>query len=253
MKRFNEATAAAPRRWLALAVICLLLSPAPWAGQEPPPPSGGTFRVEVNVVNVYATVKDKKGRLIADLEGQDFEIKEDGKQQELKYFARETDRPLTLVLAVDTSGSQRQVLAVEKTVGAQFLEQVLRPSDLAALVTFDVNVDLLQDFTQEAERLEKALNRARINAPVALGPFPQTSAGTRLFDAVYLAAKEKLGREVGRKAIILVSDGVDTGSRVKKEDALEAAQRGDVMIYSIGISDPGVYGGGPSFPMAPRS
>jgi VWFA-related protein len=242
MKSFNEMSATGTRRLLALAVVGLLLGPAPWAAQEPPPPSGGTFRVDVNVVNVYCTVKDGKGRLIADLEREDFDIKEDGTAQELKYFVRETDRPLTLVLAVDTSGSQRQVLAVEKTVGAQFLEQVLRPSDLAALVTFDVNVDLLQDFTQEAERLDRALQRARINAPVLLGPLPRNPPGTRLYDAVYLASKEKLGREVGRKAIILVSDGVDMGSHYKKEEALEAAQRADVMVYSIGISDPGVYG-----------
>ena len=232
------------RRRLALAVVGLLLGAVPWAAQEPPPPSGGTFRVDVDVVNVYCTVKDSKGRLIADLKREEFVIKEDGKAQELKYFVRETDRPLTLVLAIDTSGSQRRVLAVEKTVGAQFLEQVLRPSDLAALVTFDVNVDLLQDFTQEAARLEKALGRARINVPIGLGPFPGNSPGTRLYDAVYLASKEKLAREVGRKAIILVSDGVDTGSRVKKEEALEAAQRADVMVYSIGISDPGAYGRG---------
>jgi len=241
MMGFNEAQRRGRRHRLALVVVCLLVAALPWAAQEPPPESGGTFRVDVDVVSVYCTVTDKKGRLIADLEVKDFELKEDGRTQELKYFVRETDRPLTLVLAVDTSGSQRQVLAVEKTVGAQFLEQVLRPVDLAALVTFDVNVDLLQDFTQEAARLEKALQRARINVPVDLGPFPQRSAGTRLYDAVYLATKEKLSQEVGRKAVILVSDGVDTGSQVEKDAALEAAQRADVIIYAIGISDPSVY------------
>jgi VWFA-related protein len=225
-------------------LLALLASPLLSLGQEPvpPPPPAGTFRVEVDVVNVYCTVKDKKGRLIPDLQAEDFEIKEDGKNQELRYFSRETDRPLTLALLVDTSISQQKVLGAEKVAVAQFLQQILRPSDLALLITFDVNVDLLQDFTQEAERLEHALARARINTPVDLGPFPRRgAAGTRLYDAVSLAAREKLGSEVGRKAIILVSDGVDSGSHFSEKQALEAAQRNDAMIYAIGIADPGYY------------
>ena len=225
---------------LAFVVACPLASSV--QEPQPPAPPGGTVRVEVEVVSVYCTVKEKNGRLVGDLEAKDFEIREDGKKQELRYFARETDRPLTLALLVDTSISQQEVLGAEKTTAAQFLEQILRPSDLALLMTFDVNVDLLQDFTQQADRLESALGRARINAPVDLGPFPRSGpAGTRLYDAVYLAAREKLGPEVGRKAIILVSDGVDAGSRVSEKEALEVAQRADTMIYAIGIADPDYY------------
>lgn len=244
MKSFNER--GARRRWgrrVCLLGLLAVLVPALTAQEVPPPAPSGTFRVEVDVVNVYCTVKDKKGRLIPDLEAEDFEVREDGKPQTLKYFVRETDRPLTLILAVDTSGSQRQVLAVEKSVAGQFLEQILRPSDLAALVTFDVNVDLLQDFTQTSDWLEEALQRAQINSPIPLGPIERSGPmGTRLYDAVYLAAKEKLAPEAGRKAIILVSDGVDLGSQVKEDKALEAAQRANVMIYAIGISDPSAYG-----------
>lgn len=215
------------------------------SGQPPPPPplpSGGSLRVEVDVVSIYCTVKDKQGRLITDLEASDFAVREDGKKQELRYFARETDRPLTLALLVDTSVSQRGVLPIEKQTATQFLRQILRPSDLALLITFDVNVDLLQDFTSEPERLERALERVRINTPVDLGPFPTTrKGGTHLYDAIYLAAKQKLAPEVGRKAILVVSDGVDQGSQVNEEKAIEAAQRSDAIIYVIGIADPAFY------------
>jgi len=192
---------------------------------------------------VYCTVKEKNGRLVTDLGPEDFEIREDGRKEELKYFDRETGRPLTLALLVDTSVSQRAVLPAEKEAATQFLRQVLRPVDLVLLITFDVNVDLLQDFTQEVERVERALARARINTAVNLGPFPRTgAAGTRLYDAVYLTSREKMAPEVGRKAIILVSDGVDVGSDVSDREALEAAHRSESIIYAIGIADPGFYG-----------
>ncbi|HXE76398.1 MAG TPA: VWA domain-containing protein [Candidatus Xenobia bacterium] len=226
---------------LAAALCWSLLA----SGQEPTT-SGGTLRVDVNVVNIFCTVKNKHGALVTDLAKTDFEVFEDGKKQEIKYFTRETDRPLTLALLVDTSGSQEAVLAVEKDSATQFLRQVLRPSDLSLLITFDLSVDLLQDFTSDADRLEEALRRARINAagppPGVQGPFPvKGTIGTRLYDAVYLASREKLGQEVGRKAIILISDGEDFGSNVKEEEALEAAQRSDTMIYAIGIADPQLY------------
>jgi len=230
---------------LATAVVGLALLSA---AQEPPEPSA-TLRVEVPVVNIYCTVKERSGRLVTDLTAEDFEIREDGKPQEIRYFARETDRPITLALLVDTSISQQGVLPIEKETASAFLRQVMRPIDLALLITFDVNVDLLQDFTQEVERLERALGRARINTAVALGPFPQSgrTRGTLLYDSVYLVTKQKLAGEVGRKAVILLTDGVDAGSDKKERDALEAAQRSDTIIYSIGIADPGFYSGGGYF------
>ncbi|MGH9863299.1 MAG: VWA domain-containing protein, partial [Candidatus Acidiferrales bacterium] len=235
---------------MALSVLLALACVVLVAAQSPPPPGPptDTLRVEVDVVNIYCTVKESNGRLVTDLTANDFEVREDGKTQELRYFVRETDRPLTLALLVDTSGSQTTVLPVEKEAVGQFLRQVLRPVDMVLLATFDVNVDLLQDFTQEVERIERALARARINAPVGLGPFPSSKGGTHLFDAVYLVAKEKLASEVGRKAIIVVSDGVDTGSEIAENSnkaeklAIEVAQRSDTIIYAIGISDPGAYG-----------
>ncbi|HEX9764905.1 MAG TPA: VWA domain-containing protein, partial [Candidatus Acidoferrales bacterium] len=206
-------------------------------------PDEHRMRVEVGVVSIYCTVKSGKGGLVTDLGQEDFEVFEDGKRQEVKYFARETDRPLTLALLFDTSGSQRDVLAEEKSAAAQFVRQVVRPSDLALFVTFDLDVDLLQDFTSDVERLEEAVHRARIGAggppPGVQGPFPQKGPqGTRLYDAIYLASKDKLGPEVGRKAIILVSDGEDFGSRVKEKEAQEAAQRSDTIVYAVGFVDP---------------
>lgn len=231
--------------WAAYATLAALVCAAGgvwWAAaQEPPPPEEHRLRVEVGVVNIYCTVRTDKGGLVTGLGQSDFEVKEDGNRQEVKYFARETDRPLTLALLLDTSGSMRNVLPVEQDTGARFLEQVLRPSDLALLMTFDVNVDLLQDYTSEAERLEAALKRAEINAPVNLGPVARNPAGTRLHDAIYLASREKLAAEVGRKALIVISDGVDQGSDVKLKEAIEAAHRADAIIYAIGITDPAFY------------
>ena len=225
---------------MGIVLFLLLLLPALSRAQEPPPPQAGTLRVDVQVVNVYLTVKEKKGALVSTLKAEDFEVFEDGQRQELRSFERETDRPLTMAVLIDTSGSQSQTLPLEKEAVHLFFRQVMRPSDLALLVSFDTDVDLLQDFTSEVERLREGVNRARINAAVGLGPTPRGNiAGTRLYDAVYLAAREKLGQEVGRKAIIVVSDGMDFGSSTKERAAIDAAQRGDVIIYAVGITSRG--------------
>ncbi|MFQ5816907.1 MAG: VWA domain-containing protein [Terriglobia bacterium] len=230
------------RRHATPAWVTLGCAVSLWAQQPPPPSVREPLRVEVQVVNVYCTVTDKKGGLVTDLAREDFEVREDGKRQTLRYFDRETDRPLTLALLVDTSISQQHVLPLEKETAALFLQRILRPVDLALLITFDVNVDLLQDFTSEAVRLERALGRARINAPSSLGPFPRTRPiGTRLFDALYLASVEKLAPEVGRRAIVVLSDGVDQGSQMKFKQVLEAAHRSETMIYAIVVADPTFY------------
>ena len=157
MKAFNET---GQRRAVGAVLPAVLLGWSLLATGQEPPASQGTLRVEVNVVNILCTVKDKRGALVTDLGKSDFDVFEDGKKQELKYFARETDRPLTLALLVDTSGSMEDVLSVEKDSATQFLRQVLRPSDLTLLITFDLSVDLLQDFTADTERLEQEIGRA---------------------------------------------------------------------------------------------
>lgn len=204
-------------------------------------PEAPPLRVEVNVVNVLATVKDSKGRLITDLSRDDFTVYEDGQRQEIRYFSRETALPLTLGLLVDTSVSQERVLGLEQEAASIFLSRVLRSQDLAFVISFDVNVDLLHDFTNQISALDYAIRRTRINAPSRTGPVARGPRGTRLYDAVYLAANEKLKSEVGRKAIILLTDGEDAGSQLRLADAVEAAQRSDTIIYAIAIIDREFY------------
>lgn len=241
--------------WLGL----LLLASLPLTAQDKKPDSQQdeqlpTFTANVNVVNLFFNVKDKRGALIPNLKKEDFHVFEDGKAQTIKYFSAESDQPLTLGLLIDTSVSQERVLPMEKEVGAAFLKDVLRPKDEAFVISFDVNVDLLHDYTNEASQLRRAMDDARINSggavggPAGLGggPFPTstTPKGTLLFDAVYLAAHEKLSSEVGRKAMILLTDGADQGSQMNLKDAVEAAQKADAIVYVLLIADRGFYGGG---------
>jgi VWFA-related protein len=175
--------------------------------------------------------------------------------QTLKSFVAETDQPLTLGILLDTSGSQQYVLPLEQDAGSQFLQRVLRSKDEAFLVSFDVNVDLLQDFTNSPHLLARAMSKAEINTaggnggagiPGAGGgtiPTIGNPKGTLLYDAIALAANEKLNQETGRKAMIILTDGDDQGSRTKIGEAIAAAQKSNVMIYVILIADTGFYGG----------
>jgi VWFA-related protein len=207
------------------------------------------IKVDVDLVNILCTVRTKSGGLVGSLQKTDFTIFEDGKQQDIKYFTRETDLPLTIGLLVDTSGSQANLIDTERRAASEFFRKVLRPKDMAFLMQFGAEAELLQDSTNSISLLQRGLNQLRLSTPVGglhPGPVPTASrqAGTILFDAVYLAADEKLKREVGRKAIVIITDGVDTGSRVSKEKAIEYAQKADAIIYSIEYEDHRMYGGG---------
>jgi VWFA-related protein len=209
-----------------------------------------TFKAQVNVVNLFFNVKDKHGMLIPNLTKTDFEVVEDGKPQTIKYFSSESNQPLTLGIMIDTSASQTRVLEIEQEACAQFLHAVLRDKDLAFVINFDVDVDLDQDFTNNVRDLTRALNKMQINAgmgggPPGLGggPIPTTPRGTLLYDAIYLGANDKLRNEVGRKAMIVFTDGEDQGSRLRIQDAIEAAQKADTICYVILIADRGFYGG----------
>ena len=207
------------------------------------------IRVDVNLVSVLASVRGKSGALISNLMQSDFKIFEDGKEQQIKNFTRETDLPLTLGLLVDTSGSQERLIDTEKRAASQFFSKVLRPKDQAFLMQFGSEAELLQDLTNSSRILQKGLDQLRLSAAVGglhPGPVPtmQNQAGTILYDAVYLAANEKLKREVGRKAIILITDGVDQGSKTSRDKSIEAAQKADAIIYSIFYQDRSAYGGG---------
>jgi VWFA-related protein len=208
-----------------------------------------TIRLDVNLVSIFASVRGKNNALISNLEKSDFKIYEDAKEQQIKNFTRETDLPLTLGLLVDTSSSQERLIDTEQRAASQFFSKVIREKDQAFLIQFGAEAELLQDLTNSTRSLQKGLQQLRLSVPVGglhPGPVPtmQNQAGTILYDAVYLAANDELKREVGRKAIILITDGVDTGSKITRDKAIEAAQKGDVMIYSIFYQDRQAYGGG---------
>ena len=205
------------------------------------------IKVNVDLVNVLCAVRNKGGGLIGNLEKSDFTLFEDGKQKEIKYFTRETDLPLTIGLLVDVSASQERLIETERSAAHQFFTRVLRPKDEAFLISFGAEAELLQDYTSSPKLLLDGLNQLHLSVPVGglhPGPVPtmQNRAGTILYDAVFLAADEKLRREVGRKAIVVITDGVDTGSKITRDKSIEAALKADSIIYSIFYQDVAAYG-----------
>jgi len=246
-----SALKSAAARGVATLLGVTLLSVLPFAAQQSPSatPPAGTLKVTTSVVNVFAVVKDRGGHLVPDLDKDDFEVTENNTTQEIRYFSRETDTPLTLGILVDTSPSQERVLPIEQEEAKAFVRQVIRPKDIAFVMHFDSDVELLQDFTSDTMRLARAIDETTIGGGGPGGgalpsTFPGVSVGgTHLYDAVYLAATDPLKNEIGRKVVIVLTDGVDEGSTEKLNSALEAAQRADTIIYSINISDVSFYYG----------
>lgn len=213
--------------------------------------SVATFKMNVNLVDLFFTVKDKNGELVPHLTAKDCTVYEDKVPQTLKNFTAETDLPLTMGILLDTSGSQERLLPMEEDAASQFLRRVMRSKDEAFAVNFDVNVDLLQDFTNSPRLLAHALEKAQINTAggngggipgLGGGPVPISNPkGTLLYDAIYLAANEKLNQETGRKALIILTDGEDEGSHEKIGDAIAAAEKNNVIIYIILCADRQLY------------
>jgi VWFA-related protein len=242
-------------------------------GQQPEqtPPQAPQFSSNVKVVNVFATVRDKQGEIVKNLTKDDFVLEEDGRPQTIRYFAQQSDLPLTLGLLVDTSGSERRMLGTERDASYTFLQQVLRPDrDKAFLIHFDREVELLQDLTSSREKLEKALDL--LDKPEwgnsgnnqggsggnggsgggwggnggygggggyggRHGRGGGQHGGTAFYDAIYLASDDVLGKQTGRKAIIMLTDGEDNASKVSLDEAIRTAQRSDTLGYSIRIAD----------------
>ena len=223
-----------------------------------------TYSVEVKVVNVLATVRDKNGKIVNKLSQDDFSLDEDGRPQNIKYFSRETDLPLTLGLLVDTSPSQNRVLGNERSASATFVDHVLRDgSDSAYLIHFDREVEMLQDVTSSKQKLQDSLRLLRTSQPEqdrdggypgGGGGYPGGGGGsgrggrshhhggsTLLYDSIYLASDELMQKQHGRKAIIILTDGVDQGSKMTLDRAIESAQRADTVVYSILFADPDAY------------
>jgi len=208
----------APGWGLLIAVVCCsALSGAIAQDQD-------TLKVSVDLVNVPFSVVDRHGRFVAGLTAKDFLVEEDSRRQQIRNFSRENELPLTLALLVDTSPSVRPVFEEEKTTAKSFLESIMRSKDLALIIGFDRSITLVQDYTENVRLLKQAIDELEIGG------------GTSVYDAVYLACKEKLSREAGRKAIIMISDGEDTTSKVKFNEALLSAHQSDTVIYTISNS-----------------
>jgi len=223
-----------------LSYLCVASLASGLALAAPP----GQIRVQVNLVNLFATVRDKHKAIVTGLTKDDFQVYEDGQPQEITYFSAESNLPITLGMLLDTSGSEYFMLSAEKDAGSRFLGRVLRKGDLAMVMSFDTDVDLLADFTDDRGMLNRAINRAQINAPsggmIAQGPLPSSgTGGTNFYDAVYLAAHDKLSDEAGRKAIVVLTDAEDTGSKLNLQDAIEAAQRTDTVVHILLVAADG--------------
>jgi len=224
-----------PYRWLLLALLICLLLPADSSLQAQQQPK---ITVQSKIVTVYATVRDKHGKIVSNLKKENFVLDEDARAQTISYFARESDLPLTLGLLVDTSLSQRTVLDDERKASYAFLDQMLHEDkDRAFLIHFDREVELLQDLTSSREKLQSALallqTPERDQTDDQGSPDKQRGRGTLLYDGIYLASNELMKKQQGRKAIVVLTDGVDRGSKESLEDAVESAQRADTVVYSI--------------------
>jgi VWFA-related protein len=210
-----------------LAAIAAMSTPGPFVcGQEAKEPTT-IIRAKVDLVDVVFSATYKNGDPVRGLSADDFEVFEDKKAQKIEYFSdlsQSTAIPLTIALLIDTSGSVKDKLDFEKATALEFFKNVLRPNkDLALIIQFDSEVNLVQDFTQNQKDLLRALNSIR------------AGNSTALYDAIYLAADEKLKGEIGRKAMIVLTDGADTSSKIKEREAIDAAQKSDVLIYGIGV------------------
>ena len=261
------------RRSVLLAAAGFVPALRAWQQNDP----ASTFSADVNVVNVFATVRDKDGKIISDLTRGDFTLLEDGRPQAIRYFTRQSDLPMIVGLLIDTSGSERRMLGTERDATRTFLEQVLRPEkDKAFLIHFDREVELLEDVTSSRERLEKALESLQGSSPRLKRPDNYSAAGggqtwpggggggwpgggqgrgrgrgggqgqgqghsghmgTALYDAVYLASDEILKKQTGRKALILLTDGEDSGSKISLAEAISSCERAETMAYSVRIAD----------------
>jgi VWFA-related protein len=242
---------------VGLAAFALIAEPAL-------SPQTAPISVDVKVVTMVATVRDKHGKLIRDLSKDDFVLQQDGHPQSIRYFAQESDAALTLGLLVDTSLSQRRVLDQERAASRTFVDHLLREDrDRGFLIHFDREVELLQDLTPSRQKMEAALEQ------VGTPQFSQTSAGgsgnggsdgdsgggrrgggrgmhgggTLLYDAVYLASDEVTKKQKGRKAVIILSDGVDRGSKESLQEAIATAQRADTQVYTVLFADKDGNGG----------
>jgi Ca-activated chloride channel homolog len=211
-----------------------------------------TVKIGTQLVNVLFSVQDKQNRYINDLKQEEIQILENGQPQEIFAFKKELDLPLTMAILVDVSGSEQYTLPVLKDAGGRFIDSVIRfGKDTAAVIKFEGEPTIMQDLTSNPARVRRGLDQIEFVAPPPVsvfgGPTPPINGGSRqggtsLYDAVYATCADMLARQPGRKTIVLLTDGVDTTSRVKIGDAIDQALKSEVVIYSIGIGDEGSFG-----------
>ena len=197
-----------------------------------------TFSTGVRVVNILATVRDAQGNIVNNLSKSDFRLTDNGREQTIGYFSQQTNLPLTLGLLVDTSASMLRVLDTEREASKRFFKQVLREDrDKAFLVHFDRNVELMQGLTSSRRKLDSSLGvlDSQTWFQRHMGGRQSGTVSTALYDAVTIAAHSIMAKQTGRKALIVLSDGMDSGSRASLELAIDAAQRADTLIYAIHI------------------
>jgi len=235
--------------WFLIFLALLPIAAVPLMSQQ-----GPSISVDVRMVTMFAAVRDKHAHLVNNLTKDDFVLEQDGHPQTITYFTRDSDLPLTLGLLVDTSMSQRRVLDQERDASHVFLDHVLREDkDKAFVIHFDYEVELLQDLTSSRQKLEASLDQ--LGAPQFSNSgggdssggdhdrHGHSGGGTLLYDAIYLASNEITKKQQGRKALIILSDGVDRGSKESLRDCIETAQRADTLVYSILFADKEQYGG----------
>jgi Ca-activated chloride channel homolog len=206
------------KRILTVPFLLFLLScaGAPLLAEEPDP----TIKVDVKLVNVFVTVTDMHGAPVASLQKENFVLKEDGKEQRIAIFSRESALPLSIVLAVDTSLSTKKDLPLELASARKFAHTIVRPEDGLALYQFSEEVSELVRFTSDLKKIDAGIDRVR------------NGSATALYDAVFLGS-QALSRRQGRKVMVVITDGGDTISQVDYKEALRAAQESEAIIYSI--------------------
>lgn len=234
------------------AVACVLVLVASLAPAASAQAGGGsrssssseTLSVVVRLVNVFFSVRDDSGTHVPGLTQADITVLEDSKPQQIRYFSSDP-AGLTLALMIDTSPSQQRVLPDERRVGKEFLQRVIQPEDSALVASFDGNVRIVQEFTSDRQRLQKAMDEIKVPDPAPGLTDPHAGRGkvrgTIVRDAVHMIAEQKFAAKHGRKALVILTDGEDFGSQLDIQDAIRAAHLADVICYVLLVSDSRYY------------
>lgn len=235
----------------SVGLLCFLLTGAGngaplWGQSEPATGSkpAATFKVDANEVILPVTVRDKKGQIVSNLTAADFTLMEDGRPQTIRSFTNQGDLPFRLGLLVDTSRSQENALPDERTASGKFVDEMLvKPEDKAFLIHFDREVELLEDFTASKDKLHHELDGMGPTNVSNRDEEPQSGdeqgrsrrprGGTQLYDAIYLASNDLMQKEHGRKYLIVLTDGVDRGSKESLNDAIDAAEKANLTVYCV--------------------